>query len=167
MLGREDNYFERFLCIIDSLESEKVDYVLIGGFAVVLYGMPRLTQDVDLFVNPHSENINRLVSALYKVFQDDSLYEITLEELLKYPVIRYGSEEGFYIDILIKIGEAFSFKDLKSQVIEIEGHKVRTATPEILYRLKKDTVRPVDRSDASFLKEWILRNPDKKKRDDP
>lgn len=148
--------------VTDSLESEKVDYVLIGGFAVVLYGMPRMTQDVDLFVKPHKDNIKRLVSALHKVFHDESVREITLEELIKFPVIRFSSQDEFFIDIFIKIGEAFSFEDIESQILEVSGHRIRTATPETLYRLKKDTIRPSDRSDALFLKEWILKSTDKK-----
>ncbi|MBU2260865.1 MAG: nucleotidyl transferase AbiEii/AbiGii toxin family protein, partial [Proteobacteria bacterium] len=72
---------------------EGVDYVLIGGFAVILYGMPRLTQDVDIFVRNDSDNIDRLQRALYDMFSDDSIREITVEELERYPVIRYGSPE--------------------------------------------------------------------------
>ena len=44
------NLFDKFLQVADRLENEGVDYILIGGFAVILYGMPRLTQDVDLFI---------------------------------------------------------------------------------------------------------------------
>jgi predicted nucleotidyltransferase len=151
------NLFDRFLTVLDSLENEKVDYILIGGFAVVLYGMPRMTQDVDIFVKPDEDNIKRLVSALHKVFLDESIHKITLNELIKYPVIRYGSQDGFFIDILIKIGDAFSFDDLDYQILTIQGHRVRTATPETLYKLKKDTIRPSDKTDALFLKEWIDR----------
>lgn len=151
------NLFDRFLKVIDSLEKENVDYVLIGGFAVVLYGMPRMTQDVDIFVKPDEDNIKRLVLALHEVFQDKSVYEITLDELKKFPVIRYGTKEGFYIDILITIGDAFSFDDLDYQILMIKGHQIKTATPETLYKLKKDTIRPNDKADALYLKEWIDR----------
>lgn len=41
-----EDLFQKFLKIIDTLEIEEVDYVLIGGFAVVLYGLPRFTQDL-------------------------------------------------------------------------------------------------------------------------
>ena len=149
------NLFDRFFTVLDSLEIEKVDYILIGGFAVVLYGMPRMTQDVDIFVKPDEDNIKRLVSALHKVFHDESVHEITLDELIKYPVIRYGSQDGFFIDIIIKIGDAFSFDDLDYQILTIKGHRIRAATPETLYKLKKDTIRPSDQTDALFLKAWI------------
>jgi len=35
----------------------------------------------------------------------------------------------------------------------IEGVRVRVATPRMLYRMKKDTVRPQDRLDAEVLRE--------------
>lgn len=47
---QSEDLFNKFLEVIDTLEKEKVDYILVGGFAMVLYGMPRTTQDLDLFV---------------------------------------------------------------------------------------------------------------------
>ena len=147
--------YKRFLQIAVSLEKEKVDYSLIGGFAMVLHGLPRMTQDLDVFVRPDRENVKRLIRALKKVFKDEELERITLEELEKYPVIRYGSPDGFFIDILVRIGSLFTFEDLDSRLVTVEGRHVRVATPETLYRLKKDTLRPIDREDARFLERLI------------
>jgi len=149
------NLFGRLLNVIDALEAERVDYILIGGFAMVLHGLPRATQDIDIFVKPVLNNMERFTKALNSVFNDESIYEITLEELSKYSVIRYGTQEGFYIDVLIKIGDAFTYQDLEYDTIEFEGHKIKIATVETLYKLKKDTVRPIDKADALFLEELI------------
>ena len=35
----------------------------------------------------------------------------------------------------------------------VEGVPVRVATPATLYRMKKDTLRPIDRADAAALRE--------------
>ncbi len=147
--------FDRFLEVIDALEREEVEYVLIGGFAVVLYGMPRLTQDLDIFIQSKQENINKLQKALFTVFNDNSIFEITYPELQNYPVIRYGSEDGFYIDILAKIGTAFKYEDLKFEEINLEGHTIKIATADTLYKLKEKTFRAVDKNDLIFLKELI------------
>jgi len=155
--------FDKFLELIDGLEKEGVDYVLIGGFAVILYGMPRLTQDVDIFLRNDSDNIHRLQKALYNIFSDDSVREITAEELERYPVIRYGSPDGFFIDFIVKIGAAFTYDDLNYEIIEVEGCRIRVATAETLYRLKKDTVRPIDQSDAAFLAELLRHRQEKEK----
>jgi hypothetical protein len=68
-----------------------------------------------------------------------------------YPVIRYGSPDGFYIDILCILGEAFKYDDLKYEIKTVKGHRIRIATAETLYKMKKDTVRPVDKEDSVFL----------------
>ena len=152
-----DDLFDKFLKIIDALEKEKVDYILIGGFAMVLYGMPRATQDIDIFIKCREENIERLQRALYSVFNNKNVFEITFSELQNYPVIRYGAEEGYYVDILANIGTAFSFEDLMFEELNVEGHRIKIASVESLYKLKENTLRAIDKSDLLFLKQ-VMKN---------
>jgi predicted nucleotidyltransferase len=49
---------------IESLNSRRVDYVIVGGHAVAFHGHPRFTGDIDLFVRASSENAGRLVEAI-------------------------------------------------------------------------------------------------------
>jgi hypothetical protein len=148
-------HFETFLKVMDAFAKAGVEYILIGGYAVIIYGLPRFTQDVDIYVRMEEENVNCLRAALDSVFHDESLQEITIAEIIQYPVIRYGSPDGFLIDIIGSLGESSTYDDISFEAIEIEGHIVRVATPESLYRLKHDTVRPQDRYDAEFLKQLI------------
>ena len=46
-----------------------------------------------------------------------------------------------------------TFETIDAEVKEVEGTKVRVATQEALYRLKKGTVRPQDQADAAALRE--------------
>lgn len=147
--------FENFIKVLDSFEREGVEYILIGGVAMVLHGMERLTRDIDIFVKITPENIEKLRTALYQVFQDDSIEEITPGELDKYPVIRYGTPDDFYIDIMVRIGEIFAFEDLDYEIIEYQGTKIKIATPDTLFKLKKDTFRERDKIDTLFLKGLI------------
>jgi predicted nucleotidyltransferase len=149
------NLFNRFLEVIDALEKEKVDYILIGDFAVILYGLPRATQDIDFFIKHQKENIEKLQKALHDVFKNKDIYEITFNELQEYSVIRYGSDEGFSIDIISKIGTTFSYEDLQFETINIEGHKIKIATVETLSKLKEKTYRAIDKSDLIFLKQLL------------
>lgn len=57
-----------------------------------------------------------------------------------------------YLDILTRLGEATAFPDLEVETKDVQGTKVRLATPRTLYRMKKDTVRAIDRSDALALR---------------
>jgi hypothetical protein len=59
------------------------------------------------------------------------------------------------IDFLSRLGSAFQFEDVQAETVDVEGVQVRLATPAMLYRMKKDTVRPIDRADAAALKEKI------------
>ncbi len=147
--------FNKFIKVFEALELEKVDYILIGGFALVLQGMQRLTQDIDIFLNIAPHNIDKCKKALFYVFQDHAIDEISSQELDTYPVIRYGTPDGFTIDLMVRLGEAFSFDDLRYEVIECTGVKIKVATLETLYALKKDTLRERDKADALFLKRLI------------
>ena len=56
------------------------------------------------------------------------------------------------VDLIARLGEKVAFEDLQSEQMEIEGVPVCVATPATLYRMKKDTLRPVDRMDAEALR---------------
>jgi predicted nucleotidyltransferase len=140
---------------LKALEKENVDYVLVGGVALNIHGIARATQDVDIFVRPEPENVNRLKRALRSVWNDPEIDEVRYEEMKgEYAAIRYGPpNEDFVIDLMTRLGEAFRFEDLASEVVSWSGVQVKVATPQTLYRMKKDTLRLVDRADAAELRE--------------
>jgi len=145
--------FDRLAEIIRALNDEHVEYVLFGGQAINLHGLPRFTEDIDLFVRPSGENVDRLRKALRRIWNDGSIDEIRAEDLAgDYAVVRYGTADGFCIDVVSRIGEAFAFTDIESEVLMVGDLPVRIATPRMLYRMKRDTVRPIDRADAQDLK---------------
>jgi hypothetical protein len=142
------------LRVIASLNRAGVEYAIVGGVALNLHGLVRATEDLDLFVRPEPENIERLRRALKEVWTDPDIDQITAEDLCSdYPVIRYGPPDGtLYLDILARLGETTRFDDLQIEVKEVEGVRARVATPRTLYRMKKDTVRPIDKADALALR---------------
>ncbi|KAA3617037.1 MAG: hypothetical protein D8M58_04430 [Calditrichaeota bacterium] len=147
--------FKKFQDVIKALNKRNVDYILIGGYAVILYGMPRLTQDLDLIIKMDHSNIKNFRYALEDVFKDDEIKEITFDELKKYAVIRYGCPDGFYIDVMAGIGEVADYDSINFETKVFKGSFVKIATPEALFELKKNTVRPEDKRDARFLKSLI------------
>ena len=147
-----------FQAILSALSVGNVDYILIGGLAVAYHGVPRFTEDIDLFVRRDPENIARLKNALRTVFDDESIDEITYDDLVEYAVVRYGTPDDFYIDVMDRIGEAFSYEDLDYEVIEMDSIPIRIATIETLIRLKKGTLREIDRLDVAMLQEKLRGN---------
>lgn len=132
-----------------------MEYILVGGLAVILHGVPRVTEDLDIFIKREGANLERLRRALREVFEDESVDEITLGELAQYSVLRYGTPHNYYIDIMDRIGEAFSYGDLEFEIIHGCGLSIRAATKETLIKLKERTLRMVDQADVVMLKEKL------------
>lgn len=148
--------FDAVKSVLAALEREEVQYVVFGAVAINLLGLPRAAEDLDIFVAPEAENIERLRAALRSVFpEDSSIEEITAADLLgDYPAVQYVPPEGtFYIDILTRLGEAFRYEDITSRRLDFDGLAVNVATPELLYRMKKDTVR----EETNFRRFWASR----------
>lgn len=141
--------------VLAALEREGVRYVVFGAAAINLLGLPRATQDLDIFVDPDRENIGRLKSALRSVYPDPNIDQIDAVELMgEYPAVEYVPPTGtFHIDILTRLGEAFRYRDIESQRVLFEGIPVTVATPRMLIRMKKGTVRAKDHADAAMLRE--------------
>jgi len=140
--------------ILAALEHHGVRYVMVGSMAMAAHGLVRATRDLDIFVAPDDDNVGRLRAALKSLFDDPSIDEITGTDLQgDYPAVSYAPPAADYtLDILSRLGEAFSFDDIEAEDIDVGGVSVRVATPHMLYRMKKDTVRPQDRADAEALK---------------
>ena len=141
--------------VLLSLEEEKVDYAIFGAMAMNLHGLVRATEDIDLFVRPDRENLERLKRALRKVYDDPNIDEINTEELLNdYPAVRYAPPQTeLYFDILTRLGEVFRWEDLEIQTVQGELGKARVISPRMLVRMKADTVRLKDRQDAAWIRQ--------------
>jgi hypothetical protein len=145
---------ETVQALFKALAREGVQYDLVGAVALDVLGIGRLTQDIDLFVRPAPANIERLRRALGSVWKDPSIGDIAAEDLAgAYPVVQYVAPDGTQIDLLSRLGDAFSFDDLRSTTYAYGDVDVVVATPETLYAMKRDTLRLQDKADAQKLKE--------------
>jgi hypothetical protein len=140
--------------VLAAFQEEGVRYLVFGGVAMNLHGLPRFTEDLDVFIEPTRENVEAVKRALRKVFDDPNIDEISADELVgDYPAVQYVPPEGdFHVDILTRLGEAFRFEDLEPDETTLDGVKVKLVSPRTLFRMKKDTVRPKDRLDADGLR---------------
>ncbi|MCI0625670.1 MAG: hypothetical protein L0387_29180 [Acidobacteria bacterium] len=148
--------WEKVLMLLRALHDHEVEYVLVGAVALNIQGVVRASRDVDIFVRPEQQNVVCLREALSQVFPEDStIQEITAEDLAgEYPAILYTSPDGsLTLDILSRLGEAFSYEDILFEEKVFEGIPVRVATPRMLYNMKKGTLRLQDRADAEVLKQ--------------
>ena len=88
-------------------------------------------------------------------FDDPHIDEIRAADLLgEYPAVRYYPPDAdLFFDVMTRLGETASFETVEAELKEFEGIRVSVATPRALYRLKKGTVRPLDRQDAAALRD--------------
>jgi hypothetical protein len=147
---------DEMLRVLRAFEEEGLEYVLIGAAAMGLHGLVRATEDIDLFIRATSENVERLRRALRATYsRDPNIEEITAQDLLgDYPAVRYYPPSGdLYFDVMTRLGSFADFANVESEVKDVGGVKVTVATPRALFRLKRDTVRPIDRQDAEALRQ--------------
>jgi predicted nucleotidyltransferase len=109
--------FSEFLKL---LNAHNVEYLLVGGFAVALYGYPRATADMDVWVARNLENAHRLVSCLREFgFDTPSLSA----ELFQDPerIVRMG-EAPLRIEILTDIdGVLFDECRPRAEMQKLDG----------------------------------------------
>ena len=74
-------------------------YLVIGGWAAIAHGLPRTTLDVDIFVQPAEENVQRLIGALSKVGFGIAK-ELTPGEILSRPAFLFSDQ--IRVDIFVR-----------------------------------------------------------------
>ena len=147
--------YDKLKDVLAALEREGVGYVIFGAVALNFHGLSRFTQDLDLFIAPDANNIDRLRRALFSVFADPDIEQITADDLLgDYPAVQYVPPSAtFHLDLVTRLGTAFAYEDLEIVRIPFEGLNIAVASPTTLYQMKRNTVRLKDRADAEMLRE--------------
>ena len=139
--------FEDFLRL---LEEHRVDYMIVGGYAVAFHGFPRFTKDIDIFFSDDRENVGRLHAALVAFgFQAATVSVETLER--PDSVFSIGLEP-VRIDLLNRIADV-SFEEARSNAVR--GRYGSVAVTFIgrddLLRNKRATGRARDLGDVEEL----------------
>ena len=145
MLINQD--FKEFLQL---LNENKVQYLVIGGYAVAFHGHPRYTKNIDIWLLPETKNIKNLLQAL-EDFGFASL-ELKIDDFLDPDQIIQLGYPPNRIDLLTDL-QGVDFKtcyDNKIEV-EIEGIKINFIDLENLKKNKKATGRHQDLADLEKL----------------
>ncbi len=156
--GKMD-FKQTVLLIINELNNNEIDYGLIGGFAMGLFGSDRATTDLDFLVNVKD------IDKIKKIFSDNG-YELLFfsENVLQFvsPIKDFGE-----VDILVAKREV-SLDMLKNTVMENildNSVDIKILTPEDIIGLKLQAIKndkdreAIDRNDIKFLlKKYSLNN---------
>lgn len=135
--------------MLSVLTEERVEFILVGGVAAVLQGVPVLTQDVDILYRIEEANIDRLHRALERlnaVARHDPRNLRFEKSHLRTRGHKLSVTNAGPLDILGAINENVTYEDLisKTDELEVAGLLVRVAALEELLRLKRELGRPKD-----------------------
>jgi hypothetical protein len=146
--------FKEFL---ELLNSEKVEYVLVGGYAVILHGYSRATGDLDIWVRISQENARALTKALRRFGFSETAFDESLFQK-ENQVVRIG-HPPLRIDLLTSVsGLDFADAYAKHTVLVNEGVPVRLISIAHLEENKLAAGRLKDRHDVEQLKKASFRN---------
>jgi predicted nucleotidyltransferase len=146
-----------FTHLFRNLSQNKVDYVLVGGFATTFYGGQRITIDVDLVIAISADNFARLAAAINPLHP---------RLRPKGPVIRLDHRPigGKYVTLYTDAGRIDFFysladipwSELSARAVRIPllDFEVNVAAIEDLITMKRAAARPQDLRDIAEL-EWI------------
>lgn len=134
------------------LEEAGVEYALIGGYALAAHGLVRLTEDIDVLVNPSVENSRRWIVALSRL-PDGAARELAADPDVfaqqKSSAVRINDE--ITIDILPSAA-GVPWEALREYIeqIELDGVRLRILSLEGLLKTKTGN-RPKDQMDAATI----------------
>lgn len=145
--------------MLECLSEEKVSFLLVGAYAVAVYGYPRATKDIDLLVQAAPGNASRLMKALARF--GAPLEAITEADFATEGVVFQIGNSPRRIDILTRItGVEFARAYANRKVVTVEGMQVPVISLEDLIANKKATGRTQDLADVERL-QALLRPKDK------
>jgi predicted nucleotidyltransferase len=143
---------EVFEDFIIALNKHDVEYIVVGGYSVILHGYFRTTGDLDLWVNSTLENYKKLVEAFLEFGLP--IFDMTEENFSSNPdfdVFSFG-RPPVSIDILTKLkGLEFDASFTHASFIKVDGIDVRLIDYRDLIKAKKAAGRNKDLDDLENL----------------
>lgn len=141
---------DKYLNLISLFNEEGVEYVVLGGHAVIAHGYLRTTGDIDIFVRPSDENATRLLRALYRYGYRDGEFEH--RDFTQTPNYLSFSRYDEWIDLMtFTLGVTFDECYRNRIVLLIENVPTNVVSLSDLIRNKRATGRPQDLRDLENL----------------
>lgn len=152
--------FEEFIRL---LNKHRVEYMVVGGYALAFHGKPRYTGDIDIWIGISQDNATNLLN----VIRDFGLGSLgfTKEDFLKEGLISQIGRPPLRIDILNSIdGVEFTEAYKSVQQIEIDRLKVKYIGLGDFIKNKQATGRKKDLLDIQeIIRETTPKKKPKKK----
>lgn len=140
------------------LSKEKIPFIIIGGAALALHGIPRSTLDIDIFLPAHRDLIVRLLAISKKLKfnceQKDIVRFIDRPALLIGQLITFKDSKGNeLIDVFLEDPKSFSRLLKRATRKKTEYFTLNVASLDDLEQMKKKSSRPIDLADIALIQE--------------
>ena len=140
------------------LVQASVDFVVIGGVAVVIQASPRFTRDLDISYATNAENLERLGAVLVELdaklrgIEEDMPFSPDARTLRRAQMLTLTTRYGD-LDLLADPPGSPVYPALRrhADVVDIDGNSVRIASLEDLIEMKRAAGRPQDGIDIESL----------------
>jgi len=137
--------------MLQSLLDQKVEFIVVGAYALAAHGFPRATGDMDIWIKPNEKNSKKVYKALAQF--GAPINEIREDEFSQPGLIFQIGVVPRRIDIITKI-DAVEFGEADSDKIfvDIDDLKIPVLSIDKLIKNKMATGREKDLLDAKLLK---------------
>jgi hypothetical protein len=152
--------------LIAALDAARIEYVVIGGFAVAAHGYVRATKDLDIVPSPAPVNLERLAGLLRDL--DAELYGTGDFDATEFPFDPLDpqqlAEGGNFLlqtrlgrlDMMqwvpgIEVEPAYEHLSASATSITVWGHPVSVCSKDDLITMKRTAGRQQDLDDLSHL----------------
>ena len=142
MLNRLQDVFRLF-------QQHEVKYVVIGGIASVLYGVPRTTFDLDILIEATPENVRHLLAALENAgFGSATMTNV--KDVLSNEITVFN--DRVRIDVQTST-PGVSFQDAwkRRKTVTYNGQEFFILSREDLIKSKRACGRDIDKEDVRLL----------------
>ncbi len=139
--------------MVFALLDHQVDFLLIGGYAVIFHGYVRTTGDMDIWIRPTNENKKKLLGVLAKMdFDAESIVMLDRLDFTEVVVFHIGMEPE-RIDFLSKVqGLDFESAFAQKVTLRIDNYEIPFLRLDDLIVSKLFANRLKDQADVENLK---------------
>ena len=135
--------------VFKSFQQHEVKYIVIGGIASVLHGVPRATFDLDILIEATPENAERLLRALLAAGLGTASLT-SADDLLSHEITIF--KDRVRIDVQTSTpGISFEQAWKHRQVMSFQGDQFFVVSKEDLIRSKRAAGREIDLEDVRLL----------------
>ncbi len=153
-------YFE----ILEGLYKSKVRYLIAGGLSVNLYGVPRVTQDIDIVIAMDRENVLKITSLLKElgyvprlpVNPDDLANPDKVKDWIENKNLKafsfYHKNENYKVLDIVLVHPLDFEKSFKNRTVKrAKDIDIYLASMDDVVKMKEFSGRPQDLSDIEML----------------